>query len=324
MDLYDFPNAIIVKIAAPMGEIREALCQNTNMDDASMSAFDWNDLRFFLAVARAGRLTVAARQLEADHTTVSRRISALEHALKTKLFERRPQGYSLTEEGERLLSKAETMESQALAVASEIGGSDLALSGHRAGRRTRRVRHLLPRAANSGRWPSGIPDLTLQLVALPPHLLAVEARGRYRHHAGTADRRRAWCRASSPITGSGSMRRRIISTVTARSATPSDLAGKTLVTYVPDLLYSPVLDYFSSFEKHTSRRYECASVVAQVEAVRAGAGLGVLHDYALRSFPELRVVLPEISFLRTYWLVTHSDDRALRRVEEVQSFTWRG
>ncbi|MDF2813238.1 MAG: LysR family transcriptional regulator, partial [Microvirga sp.] len=94
-----------------------------------MSAFDWNDLRFFLAVARAGRLTVAARQLEADHTTVSRRIAALEHALKTKLFERRPQGYSLTEEGERLLAKAETMESQALAVASEIGGSDLALSG---------------------------------------------------------------------------------------------------------------------------------------------------------------------------------------------------
>ena len=64
------------------------------------------------------------------------------------------------------------------------------------------------------------------------------------------------------------------------------------MTYVPDLLYSPVLDYFSSFEKYTTRRYECASVVAQVEAVRAGAGLEVLHDYALRSFPELRVVLP--------------------------------
>ena len=94
-----------------------------------MSRFDWDDLRFFLAVARAGRLTVAARRLGADHATVSRRISALESALKAKLFERRPQGYALTEHGERLLAKAETMETQALAVSSEIGGADLALSG---------------------------------------------------------------------------------------------------------------------------------------------------------------------------------------------------
>ena len=86
-----------------------------------MSAFDWDDLRFFLAVARAGRLTAAARQLEADHTTVSRRISALEAALKAKLFERSPQGYTLTEQGERLLRHAESMETQALAVASELG-----------------------------------------------------------------------------------------------------------------------------------------------------------------------------------------------------------
>jgi DNA-binding transcriptional LysR family regulator len=100
----------------------------------------------------------------------------------------------------------------------------------------------------------------------------------------------------------------------------ADLSGKTLVTYVADLLYSPVLDYFSGLEKYTARRFECASVVAQAEAVRAGIGIGVLHDYAVRSFPELQVVLPDISYLRTYWLVTHADVRSLRRVEEVYSF----
>ena len=131
-----------------------------------MSTFDWNDLRFFLAVARAGRLTVAARQLEADHTTVSRRISALEHALKTKLFERRPQGYALTEAGERLLSKAESMESQALAVASEIGGSDLALSGTvRVGAPDGFGTYFL--AAELGALAERHPGLVLQLVALP-------------------------------------------------------------------------------------------------------------------------------------------------------------
>lgn len=283
-----------------------------------MSAFDWNDLRFFLAVARTGRLTVAARQLEADHTTVSRRISALEHALKTKLFERRPQGYSLTEEGERLLSKAETMESQALAVASEIGGSDLALSGTvRVGAPDGFGTYFLAREL--GALAERHPGLTLQLVALPRTFsltkreadiaitLEQPTEGRLVSRKLTDYRLRLYA-SQDYLDRHGPIR------------DASDLAGKTLVTYVPDLLYSPVLDYFSSFEKHTSRRYECASVVAQVEAVRAGAGLGVLHDYALRSFPELRVVLPEISFLRTYWLVTHSDDRALRRVEEVQSF----
>jgi DNA-binding transcriptional LysR family regulator len=283
-----------------------------------VGAFDWNDLRFFLAVARAGRLTVAARQLEADHTTVSRRISALEHALKTKLFERRPQGYALTEAGERLLSRAETMESQALAVSSEIGGSDLALSGTvRVGAPDGFGTYFL--APELGTLAERHPGLTLQLVALPRTFsltkreadiaitLEQPTEGRLVSRKLTDYRLRLYA-SDDYLTRHGPI------------GEPSDLAGKTLVTYVPDLLYSPVLDYFSSFEKYTSRRYECASVVAQVEAVRAGAGLGVLHDYALRSFPELRVVLPEISFLRTYWLVTHSDDRSLRRVEEVHSF----
>ena len=49
-----------------------------------MAEFDWNDVRSFLAVARAGRLTAAAAKLGVDHSTLSRRISALEHALKAK------------------------------------------------------------------------------------------------------------------------------------------------------------------------------------------------------------------------------------------------
>ncbi|MCB8819597.1 LysR family transcriptional regulator [Microvirga rosea] len=283
-----------------------------------MDTFNWDDLRFFLAVARAGRLTAASRQLEADHTTVSRRIAALEKALKAKLFERSPQGYALTEQGERLLIKAETMETQALAVASEVGGSDLALSGTvRIGAPDGFGTYFL--APELGALAERHPDLTLQLVALPRTFslskreadiaitLERPTEGRlvsrkltdYRLRLYASD---AYLRRHGPI------------------EEPADLAGKTLVTYVPDLLYSPVLDYFSGLEKYTSRRFECASVVAQVEAVRAGAGIGILHDYALRPFPELRLIVPSISYTRTYWLVTHAEARSLRRVEEVQSF----
>ncbi|MEE1656095.1 LysR family transcriptional regulator [Microvirga sp. CF3062] len=283
-----------------------------------MSAFDWDDLRFFLAVARAGRLTAAARHLEADHTTVSRRISALEASLKAKLFERSPQGYTLTEPGERLLKHAETMETQALAVASELGGADLALTGTvRIGAPDGIGTYFL--APELGALAERHPGLTLQLVALPRTFslskreadiavtLEQPTEGRLVSRKLTDYRLRLYASKDylerhGPVTEL------------------ADLSGKTLVTYVADLLYSPVLDYFSAIEKFTSRRFECASVVAQAEAVRAGIGIGILHDYAVRSFPELEVVLPDISYLRTYWLVTHADVRNLRRVEEVYSF----
>ncbi|QRM32907.1 LysR family transcriptional regulator [Microvirga sp. VF16] len=283
-----------------------------------MGIFNWDDLRFFLAVARTGRLTVAARQLEADHTTVSRRILALEAALKTKFFERSPQGYTLTEQGEQLLAHAENIESQALAVASELGGADLSLSGT--------VRIGVPDgfgtyflAPELGTLAERHPSLTLQLVALPRTFslskrevdiavtLEQPTEGRVVSRKLTDYRLRLYA-SKDYIDRHGA------------PALPEDLAGRLMVTYVADLIYSPALEYFVGLEKYGPRHYECASVVAQLEAVRAGVGPGILHDYAARNYPELQVVLPEISFLRSYWIVTHAEIRNLRRVAEVHAF----
>ena len=60
-----------------------------------------------------------------------------------------------------------------------------------------------------------------------------------------------------------------------------------------------------------------SSVVAQMEAVRAGHGVGILHDYAALQYPELRRLLPELRFTRTYWLMSHPDTHDTRRVAEV-------
>ena len=57
---------------------------------------DWEQLRFFLELARAGRLVIAARRMGVDHTTVSRKIQALEKDLGRPLFLREPEGYKLT------------------------------------------------------------------------------------------------------------------------------------------------------------------------------------------------------------------------------------
>src|SRR5210317_1395216 len=70
---------------------------------ANMRHMDWDDLRFFLAVASAGSLSAAARALNVNTTTVLRRIANLEQALDARLFERLRSGYELTPDGTRLL-----------------------------------------------------------------------------------------------------------------------------------------------------------------------------------------------------------------------------
>lgn len=77
--------------------------------------FSADNLRYFLEVARTGRLNDAARNLGVDHTTVGRRITALEKSIGERLFDRSPGGWQLTEAGADLFPRAETVESAVIA-----------------------------------------------------------------------------------------------------------------------------------------------------------------------------------------------------------------
>lgn len=90
---------------------------------------DWDALKFVLAVARHGTLAAAARDLGVDPTTVGRRITALETSLGTRLFDRMPDGYWLTEAGEIAAAQSEDMEGTALALRDRISGSDRRIAG---------------------------------------------------------------------------------------------------------------------------------------------------------------------------------------------------
>ena len=76
---------------------------------------NWDDVRLFLAVARSGQFLAAARRLGVNHATLARRVTALEAALGTQLFVRRPQGCEMTEEGERFLAAADATDHAVLA-----------------------------------------------------------------------------------------------------------------------------------------------------------------------------------------------------------------
>ncbi len=89
--------------------------QKSSINPAASTALQWDDVRHFLALARHGSLSGAARRLAVEHSTVARRVEALEHALGVRLFDRLPRGWTLTPEGETLAEQAGRMEDEALA-----------------------------------------------------------------------------------------------------------------------------------------------------------------------------------------------------------------
>jgi DNA-binding transcriptional LysR family regulator len=101
--------------------------------------------------------------------------------------------------------------------------------------------------------------------------------------------------------------------------TPADLADHRLVGYVEDLIASPALNYASDFLRTWRSRVELTSAVGQVEAVRAVAGIGALHDY-LACRLDLVPVLPELRVVRSCWLAIHENLRDVARVRAAADF----
>ena len=90
---------------------------------------DWDNLRFFLTVARKGTIRAASQALSVNHSTVSRRISAFEKKLGVRLFERLPNGYVLTATGEEMMKSAQHIEDEVVKLDRQVIGRDAQLNG---------------------------------------------------------------------------------------------------------------------------------------------------------------------------------------------------
>ncbi|MFG1479957.1 LysR family transcriptional regulator [Xanthobacter sp. V4C-4] len=286
--------------------------------------FDWSDLRFFLAVARAGRLTAAAARLGVEHSTVSRRIGALEATLGAKLFDRRPHGYGLTAAGERLLAAAEGMESLALAAQGSIAGADLGVAG------TVRIGapdgfgtfFLAPRIAALAQMH---PDLDIQLLAMP-RLFSLSKReadlavSLSRPKEGRLYARKLTDYRLRLYAARGYLARR--GPIESRAA----LSRHAVVGYVDDLIYTPELDYAPLVAKDLRVQVKSSSLVAQLTATRGGAGVCVLPCFLGELFAGagdddlVQVLADEVSITRTFWLISHTDMRDLARIRVAADF----
>lgn len=276
---------------------------------------DWDDVRVFLAVARSGQLLGAARALNLNHATAARRITALETALGSRLFVRRTNGTALSAAGERFLPHAERMESEMLAAREAVGAEDLALSGT--------VRIGAPDgfgvgylAARLGQLTERHPGLRLELVPVPR---TFSLSRREADIAVTLERPREGRLVARKLVdySLGLFASRQYLEEHPAPLTAEELGQHRLVGYVEDLIFTPALDYTAEVLRGWRSDLAISSAMGQFEAVRAGAGIGILHGFMARRDAGLIPVLPEIRLERAYWVAMHEDLRQIRRVAVV-------
>ncbi|WP_297773040.1 LysR family transcriptional regulator [uncultured Roseovarius sp.] len=271
----------------------------------------WDDIRIFLAVARAESLSGAGRLLRIDPATVGRRIARLEEETGAPLFAKSPTGYALSEAGQRLMGHAMRVEQAMQDASEEMAGQAGGMSGQiRIGAPDGCANFLLPQVCAA--IGAENPDLEIQIVALPRVFnltrreadmvvavspptagrLTVQKLTDYKLHLAASVR---YLRRNAPIAGL------------------ADLKGHRMVGYIPDMIFDKELDYLS--EAGVERvSLASNSVSVQLNWVRQAGGIGVLHDFSLPWARGVRRILTEkFSLTRSFYLVRHADDRRLER-----------
>lgn len=279
---------------------------------------NWDDVRIFLAVARTGQILAASKRLGVNHATLSRRLTALEEALGTRLFVRRTNGCEPTAEGEIFLASAERMETEMLAAQARLGRTDTAIAG------TVRigapdgfgVSFLAPRM---GRLIERHPELKIQLVPVPR---AFSLSSREADIAITLERPEQGRLVSSKLTDYtlGLYASRGYVNLNGQPEDAEALKNHRRIGYVEDLIFSQSLNFTGEVMRNWNAGFEISSAIGQTEAVRSGAGIGILHNYVARQYPDLVRVMPDTAIRRTYWTIFHESARDLARVRIVADF----
>jgi DNA-binding transcriptional LysR family regulator len=278
---------------------------------------DWDDARMFLAVARAGQMLAASRTLGVNQATLSRRMAALEAGIGVKLLVRRTHGAELSDAGRVLLETLERVETEMLEVQGRLQGAEASVvgvvrigapDGFGVGFLAPRIARLMERHEN----------LTVQIVPTPRGFSLSRREADLAVMVGRPERGRLVARKLTDYSLSLYASPGYLNAHGAPRE-PADLANHRLVGYVEDLIAAPALNYASEFLRGWRSSAELTSAIGQVEAVRAGAGIGVLHDYLACDHGLVRV-LPGLRAVRSYWLAIHQDLRDVARVKVAAAF----
>lgn len=280
---------------------------------------NWDDYRYFLAVARLGTLSAAAEQLHTEHTTVARRVQSLEATLRMRLFHKSNAGYALTPDGQRVLRTAEAIETASLQSQASNERQQRELEGV--------VRIGAPDGFGSMFLTPKLHELAAQHPKLEIEILAaprifslwkreadIAISLSRAVHLRVASRRLTDYRlfvygAQSYLERSEPIRR------------VEDLEQHPFSGYAEQDLYMPELNYFANLGPRLQPRIRSSALLPQIFATLDGHALGILPAYMEATFPQLQRVLPEqISLTRSFHLHVHEDHRHVPHIRAVASF----
>ena len=280
---------------------------------------DWDNLRYFLAVARAGKLTAAARRLGQDHTTVGRRIASLESTFRSKLFERRPEGYRLTETGQRLYENVKTVESSVCEIQRDLAGQTQHVEGVvRIGApddfgNLFLVKHI-------GELQSLHPGLKIELMTLPYTLSVSKREADIAIGVERPDEGRLFVRRLTDFEMRLYASRDYIDTHGPIDQT-SDLARLTWIGSVSDFNSTAQVDAATELECTPSLRIRVLELRRATRSRDQRRGRRHASPLCRRPGKSLAPVLPDIvKTMRAYHMVVHADLRDLPRVRTVTNY----
>jgi len=280
---------------------------------AKPGEIDWNDLRYALAAARSRTLAGAARALGVEHSTIGRRLTALEDALGVPLFTRGPEGLVLTSLGEKVMPRLEEMERTVAAVA------ELTISQKtrvRLATPTGFGRYINPHlAAFQGAHPS----ITLELLSgsRPVDLKKSEADLAIR--LGASDDEELVTRKIGDVGWSLYASAEYL----ARHAAPSDpgaLAGHDVLGFEPSLAGVPGAKWIEAHGQGANVIMRCREITDVVAACVAGLGLAVLPCMAAETEPALVRLTPAVLGTRRLSLVYRREVLVSEPVKAVIEF----
>ncbi|KGJ86493.1 LysR family transcriptional regulator [Colwellia psychrerythraea] len=288
---------------------------------------NWDDIKIFLEVARAERLSTAAKRLTMDASTVSRRLHKLEESIGTKLFDRTQEGHVLTQDGEMLLMSACKMEQDAQLALSNIQNNN---------------------EENCGLVRIGVTE-ALGNFFVSPNLLSLQQLHPYidvhlLHFSRYVkiSRNEADIAIAVERPKSTSM---IVSKLCdyklqlyvhqdyldrnrkrgGQDISLENLASHKWVTYVDNLLFTDQLAYIKELEHYLGSDFKAnfssTSIISQYFAIKSGLGIGILPCFLAEQDKSLiKLHNQKISITRSFWLVTHPESKRLSHVNTVWQY----
>jgi DNA-binding transcriptional LysR family regulator len=279
---------------------------------------DWDAFQAFLLVARTGRISAAARRLGVQHTTVARRLSALEDELGVPLFYRTNTGYTLTTHGHNAVMQAEAMEHAALALAARAREASGAIAGH--------VRVAMAPEFASHWFVPRLGAFRAQYPQIDVHVLV-----------GTRERDLTRGEAELSVQSPRPRQRNLVAVRLARTATRLYAAKRACprdrwrVTSVETLLGFPLLTFTPSFALLQDAKWfqpllaeariamQTNSTHALLAAAQAQVGVAVLPRFVARGAGDLVDVSDDVA-TQDVWMIAHPEFRRDPKVRAVADF----